>query len=95
MTDAIARRPPLRAIAQTYITDGLGKKHFDSIPIAAHITLRTLHCPSGTDVPLANKIVLFELWWAPLLEANIQFLKALLWHMYPVSIRTFSSVTLR
>ena len=66
MTDANACRAQLHAIARTYVTEGLGKKHFDVIPCSDNVTLRTLPCPSGAAVPLSGQIALCAVWWASL-----------------------------
>ena len=66
MTDTTARREQLHAIAQAYVTEGLGKKNFDAIPYHDNVTLRAPLCPGGVDVPLTGKNNLREVWWSPL-----------------------------
>jgi hypothetical protein len=66
MTDVIARRAQLHAIARIDVTEGLGKKHFDAIPYSDNITLRTLPYPSGADIPLSGQIALCAVWWVSL-----------------------------
>ncbi len=66
MTDPVARRAQLHAVARTYVTEGLGKKNFDAIPYDDNVTLRAPLCPGGMDAPLTGKENLREIWWAPL-----------------------------
>jgi hypothetical protein len=66
MTDPVARRAQLHAVARTYVIEGLGKKNFDAIPYDDHVTLRAPLCPGGMDTPLTGKENLREAWWAPL-----------------------------
>jgi hypothetical protein len=60
------RATELHAIARRYVIEGLGKKNFDAIPYAEHVSLRAPLCPGGSAVPVVGREELRSTWWAPL-----------------------------
>jgi hypothetical protein len=63
---ALPKVAQLHALARHYVVEGLGKKNFDAIPYAGHVSLRTPLCPGGSVHPLTGKETLRSIWWAPL-----------------------------
>jgi hypothetical protein len=66
MLNTNERAAQLRAIARSYVENGLGKGNFDAIPYAADVILRAPLCPGGSGVPLIGRENLRHEWWAPL-----------------------------
>jgi hypothetical protein len=62
----LAKAAQLHALAHHYVLEGLGKKNFDAIPYAEHVSLRAPLCPGGSAYPLTGKENLRSTWWAPL-----------------------------
>ncbi|MDO1450024.1 hypothetical protein Q0590_27335 [Rhodocytophaga aerolata] len=65
-TSLAARAAVLHNLAQNYVTEGLGKKNFESIPYADDVVLRAPLCPGGVANPVYGKENVRSTWWAPL-----------------------------
>ena len=60
------RAARLHAIAQGYVTEGLGKKNFEAIPYSENVVLRAPTAPGGSTNPLSGRETVRATWWASL-----------------------------
>lgn len=64
--DRTQRARQLHAIARAYVTEALGKGHFDAIPYHKDVVLHAPLCPGGAAKPLVGREALRTVWWPPL-----------------------------
>src|SRR5712691_10963576 len=64
MTQEVARRAQLKAVAEAYL-EGMGKKDMSKVPWDDHVVLRSPLAPGGLDTPLVGRSAVLD-WFSSL-----------------------------